>query len=71
MQNHVMNLNEKTIEALNPGQTAVDWSDCPVYALTKELQFRDPISHFHYVPFMGGLHTEQRALVSPAESISE
>ena len=64
MQNHVMNLNEKTIKALNPGKTAVDWCDCPVYALTKELQFCDPISHFDYVPFMGGLHTEQTALVS-------
>ena len=64
MQNHVMTLNEKTVEALNPGQTAVDWSDCPVYALTKELQFRDPMSHFYYFAFMGGLHIEQTALVT-------
>ena len=62
MQNHVMMLNKRTVEALNPGQTAVDWSDCPVYALTKELMFRNPLSYQNYVAFMGGLHSEQTFL---------
>ena len=40
MQVRKMHLNIKAISALNPGQTPVDVSDCPVYALTKEAQFR-------------------------------
>ena len=57
-----MMLNKRTVEALNPGQTSLDWSDCPVYALTKELMFRNPRSYQNYVPFMGGLHPEQTFL---------
>ena len=37
-----MNLNIKGISALNPGQTPVDVSDYPVYALKKEAPFRFP-----------------------------
>ena len=39
MQVHTMNLNIKAISGLNSGQTPVDVSDCPIYALTKEAQF--------------------------------
>ena len=39
IQSHLMYLNMKWTETLNPGQTPVDVSDQPVYALTKELQF--------------------------------
>ena len=42
MQYHTMKLNIKIVNVLNPGQTPVDVSDCPVYALTKEVQFRFP-----------------------------
>ena len=45
MQIHTMKLNIKAISALNPGQTPVDASDCPVSALTKEAQFQLP-EHF-------------------------
>ena len=30
MQVHIMNLNKLAVDALNPGQTPVDVSDCPV-----------------------------------------
>ena len=40
MQVHTVNLNIKTISALNPGQTPVVASHCPVYAVKK----RGPIS---------------------------
>ena len=42
MQAHCMMINKMTVEALNPGQTPVDHCDCPVYALTRTLQFRFP-----------------------------
>ena len=32
----------QTIEYLNPSQIAVDVCDQPVYALTKEVQYRNP-----------------------------
>ena len=41
-QYHCMNIIMKTIEYLNPGQIAVDVCDQPVYALTKEVQYRNP-----------------------------
>ena len=37
MQAHLTQLNMKWTAVLNPGQTPVDVSDQPVYALTKEL----------------------------------
>ena len=42
MQFHCMKINQNTINAVNPGQTPVDVSDQPVYALTKEIQWRFP-----------------------------
>ena len=53
-----MNLNIKAISALNPGQTPVDVSDCPVYALTNEVQFRFPEHFSNYSAMFGGLHIE-------------
>ena len=58
-----MNLNIKTISALNPGQTPVDVSDCPVYALTKEALFRFPEHLSNYSAMFGGLHIEQCLLI--------
>ena len=58
MQAHLMHLNVKQTTVLNPGQTPVDGSDQPVYALTKELQFRYPEIFFQYFPILGQLHTE-------------
>ena len=41
-QYHCTNIIKNTIEKLNPSQTPVDTCDQPVYALTKELQWRRP-----------------------------
>ena len=54
---------------MNPGQTPADVSDCPVYALTKEAQFRI-LKHFSsYFAMFGGLHIEQCLLVTHGQFI--
>ena len=63
MQLHLIHLNMKWTETLNPGQTPVDVSDQPVYALTKELQLRFPEIFSNYFPLFGQLHIEQFLLV--------
>ena len=47
MQAHLIQLNMKWTAVLNPGQTLVDVSHQPVYAFTKELQFRHPEMFSH------------------------
>ena len=69
MQVHTMNLNIKAISALNPGQTPFDVSDCPVYALTKEAQFRFPEHFSKYFAMFRGLHIEQCLLVTHGQFI--
>ena len=59
MQAHLMHLNMKWTEALNPDQTAVDVSDQPVYALTKEIQLQYPEIFAKYFAIFGQLHIEQ------------
>ena len=61
MQSHCMLLMQST-KVLNENQIAVDVSDQPVFALTKELQFRLPNIFSDYLPFFGGLHIEQSLL---------
>ena len=63
MQCHTMRLNIKAVNALNPGQTPVDISDCPIYALTKEAIYRFPDKFPGYCAMFGGLHIEQCLLV--------
>ena len=58
-----MNIIMDTIGEINPSQTSVDVCDQPIYALTKQLQWRFP-SHFRkYFCLFGGLHVEKRLLV--------
>ena len=64
-----MNLNIKAISVLNPGQTPVDVSDCPVYAFTKEVQFRFPEHFSNYFAMFEGLHIEQCLLVTYGQFI--
>ena len=64
MQVYAMNLSIKIIKALNPGQTPVNVSDCPVYALTKEAKFQFPEHFSNYFAMFGGLHIEQCLLVT-------
>ena len=53
----------KCTKIINPGQTLVDCSDQPVYALTRELQFRFSKMFQNYFPLFGELHIEQSLLV--------
>ena len=62
-QAHIMKENIKWTEILNPGQTPVDVSDQPVYALTKTLQFMYPDEFSNYFALFGQLHIEQALLV--------
>ena len=54
-----MNIIKNTIEKLNPSQTPVDTCDQPVYALTKELQWRRPLEFENYFSLFAGMHIEQ------------
>ena len=56
---------------IKDNQIPVDVSDQPVFALTKELQFRFPIIFLGYLPFVGGLHIEQSLLSLYGELIKE
>ena len=62
-QAHIMKLNIKWTETLNPGQTPVDVSDQPVYALTKILQYLFPDKFGNYFALFGQLHIEQALLI--------
>lgn len=53
MQYHCMTITKTTIDAVNHGQTPVDVSDQPVYALSKEIQWRYPSLFSDYFPMMG------------------
>ena len=59
MQAHLMHLNMKCTRVLNPGQTSVDVSNQPAYALTKELQFRHPEICSQYFTIFRQLHIEK------------
>ena len=69
MQVYTVNLNIKAINAINPGQTPADVSDCPVDALTKEAQFQFPEHFSKYFAMFGGLHIEQCLLVTHGQFI--
>ena len=70
-QYHCMNIIMKTIEYLNPGQIAVDVCGQPVYALTKEVQYRNPDKFGLGKCFclMGSLHIEMCILAIHFEFI--
>ena len=70
MQAHCMIIKQKTVEVLNPGQTPVDHCDCPVYAISKTIQFRYPSLFQNYLSMLGDLHSEQVFLVMHGELIN-
>ena len=51
-EGHCMLENIKCTKIINPGQTPVDRSDQPVFALTKELQFRFLKMFQNYFPIL-------------------
>ena len=70
-QYHCMNIISKTISVINPNQTPVDTCDQPVYALTKQTQWRYPelFGNSKYFSLFGGLHIEKALLIVHGEFI--
>ena len=66
-----MNIICKTISVINPNQTPVDTCDQPVYALTKQIQWRYPelFGNSKYFSLFGGLHIEKALLIVHGEFI--
>ena len=71
IQYHFMKIIKRAVNFLNPGQTPTDTCDQPVYALTKEMQWRFPenFGPNSYFTLFGGLHFEQCMLVIHGELI--
>ena len=64
-----MNIIMDTIGEINPSQTSVDVCDQPIYALTKQLQWRFPSNFRKYFCLFGGLHVEKCLLVLHSDFI--
>ena len=62
MQAHCMLLNISSTKILNEDQTPVDTCDEPLFALSKEAQYRYPKLFSNYVVLFGALHIEQSLL---------
>ena len=71
-QFHCINIIKSTISSINPGQIPVERCDQPVYALTKEIQWRYPnnFSDNQYFAIFGGLHIEKSLLGIHGELIA-
>ena len=69
MQHHCMTIVTDTIKEVNPGQTPVDACDQPIYALTKQLQWRYPAKFKNYFSLFGGLHVEKSLLAMHSDFI--
>ena len=70
-QYHCMNIISKIICVINPNQTLVDTCDQPVYALTKQIQWRYPelFGNSQYFSLFWGLHIEKALLIVHGEFI--
>ena len=68
---HVMNLNKKITNLLNPSQIPFDTCDQPVYAVTKTIQWMLPetLGSWKHLSILSGFHIEQSALVIYVEII--
>ena len=65
MQYHCMDIIKRSTALLNPDQIPVDVCDQPIYALTKEIQWRypDTFGNSKYFCLFGSLHIEKSMLV--------
>ena len=72
MQYHCITIFMACNERLNPGTTTVDCSDQPIYALSKQVQWKHPdlFPLSKYFPLFGGLHIEQGLLICHAHLIA-
>ena len=62
-QFHCMKIIKNTVSVINEGQTPVDVCDQPVYALSKQIQWRFPELFRDYFCLFGALHVEKSLLV--------
>ena len=71
-QYHCMSVIVDTIKKINPDQIPIDTCDQPVFALTKEVQWRYPetFSDDLYLSILGGLHIEQEVLTIHGDFIN-
>ena len=69
MQYHCMSIITDTIGEINPGQTPVDVCDQPIFALTKQIQWRHPDKSKNYFFLFGGLHIEKSLLLMHSDFI--
>ena len=62
---------KKSVNFFNPGHTPVDVCDQPVYALTKEIQWREKyaFSSSSYFSLFAGLHIEESLLTTHGELV--
>ena len=66
---HCMKIIKNTVSVINEGQTPVDVCDQPVYALSKQIQWRFPELFRDYFCLFGALHVEKSLLVIHGEYI--
>ena len=71
MIKHAITVVMKVVEHLNPGQTAVNVFDQPLFALAKEIQWRHPdtMGDDRVVIMLGGLHIELAVLKADFQSV--
>ena len=62
MQAHCMLLNINSVKILNQGQTPVDKCNQPLFVLSMEVKYRNPVLFNNYVVLFGALHIEQSFL---------
>ena len=56
MQAHCMLLTIKSVNVLNEGQTPVGTCDQPLFALSMEAKYRNPVLFNDYVVLFGARH---------------
>ena len=61
---HAMNIVNKSVQVLNPGQIPVIACDQPLYAIAKRIQWHWPETHGEskFIIMLGGLHVEAATL---------
>ena len=66
MIHYSMDVVNRTVEILNPGQTPIITTDQPLYTVAKEIRSSWPETHgeYHFIVMLCGLHVEMAALTT-------
>ena len=70
VQYHCMNIVTNTINKVNPRRTSVDVCGQPIFALTKQVQWRYPEKFGNYFCLFGGLYIEKSWLLLHGDFVS-